>query len=62
MIDCCNGLTYADSGGDIDAGRRLVDPTKPMSMQPVDDRMARATKSAAWRRREFGVIRLRHGR
>src|SRR6202142_1121345 len=30
MIDRKNGLTYADSGVDIDAGDRLVDLIKPM--------------------------------
>src|SRR2546428_464600 len=30
MIDRKNGLTYADSGVDIDAGNRLIDLIKPM--------------------------------
>src|ERR1700752_4318291 len=30
-----NGLTYADSGVDIDAGNRLVDPIKPMVRAPA---------------------------
>src|SRR5437879_13683420 len=30
MIDRRNGLTYADSGVDIDAGNRLVNLIKPM--------------------------------
>src|SRR6202023_4201204 len=30
MIDRSNGLTYADSGVNIDAGNRLVDLIKPM--------------------------------
>src|SRR5260370_12587114 len=30
MIDPNNGLTYADSGVDIDAGNRLVELIKPM--------------------------------
>src|SRR2546423_8451999 len=30
MIDRKNGLTYADSGVDIDAGTRLVDLIKPL--------------------------------
>src|SRR3979490_163062 len=35
MIDRRNGLTYADSGVDIDAGNRLVDLIKPMVPPPA---------------------------
>src|ERR1700732_1158732 len=35
MVDRKNGLTYADSGVDIDAGNRLVDLIKPMVRAPA---------------------------
>src|ERR1700716_2508399 len=35
MNDRKNGLTYADSGVDIDAGNRLVDLIKPMVRPPA---------------------------
>src|SRR5439155_258171 len=52
MIDRKNGLTYADSGVDIDAGNRLVDLIKPM---------VRATARAGADAENGGVGAAEHG-